>query len=198
MYKLYGTVKSRAMRTLWMLEELGEAFEFIPALPRSPEALAVSPLGKIPVLVTPEGPVFDSVAQMTMLADRAARFTHPAGSYDRARQDALTNTINETFDAVLWEYSKHSFVLPEDQRVAEVKPSLRWQFTRYAEVMADLLGDGPCLMGDDPVVPDFLLAHCCGWALGIKMEMPDALRDYMNRMRARPAFRRALAYGGDA
>lgn len=195
MLRLHGQVKSRAMRPLWLLEELGEPFEWVPTGPRSPEARAVSPLGKIPVLVTEDGPVFDSVAQMTFLADRAGRFTNPAGSHARARQDALTNTINETFDAVLWAYSKHSFVLPEERRVPEVKPSLRWQFARYAEVMADLLGEGPCLMGADPVIPDFLLAHCCGWAAGIKMELPDGLRAHMNHMRARPGFRRALARG---
>ncbi|UWQ18128.1 glutathione S-transferase family protein [Jannaschia sp. M317] len=194
MYKLHGKVKSRALRPLWLLEELALPFEFHQAAPRSPEALAVSPLGKIPVLITDDGPLFDSVAMMTMLADREGRFTHPAGSYLRGKQDALTNTINETFDAVLWDYAKHSFVLPEAHRVPAVKDSLRWQFDQYARVMADLLGEGPCLMGADPVIPDFLLAHCCGWAMGLKFDLPDGLRSHMNRMRARPAFRRALAH----
>ncbi|MFO6465346.1 glutathione S-transferase family protein [uncultured Jannaschia sp.] len=195
MYRLYGQVKSRAMRPLWLLEELGETFDFVGTDPRSPEAFAVSPLGKIPVLETDDGLLFDSVAMMTMLADRAGRFTHPAGSYERGRQDALTNTINETFDAVLWAYAKHSFILPEDQRVPAVKDSLRWQFGRYGAVMADLLGDGPYLMGEEPVIPDILLAHCCGWAAGLKFDLPDALRAHMNTMRARPAFRRAIAHG---
>ena len=194
MLKLYGAVKSRAMRPLWLLEELGEAFEWVPAAPRSETVLAVSPLGKVPVLVTDEGPIFDSVAQMTWLADRAGRFTHPAGSYARARQDGLTNTINETFDAVLWGYAKHSFVLPEAHRVPAVKDSLRWQFGRYAEVMAELI-EGPCVLGAEPLIPDFLLAHCCGWAAGLGFDLPDGLRAHMTAMRARPAFRRALAHG---
>ncbi|TFL18752.1 glutathione S-transferase family protein [Jannaschia formosa] len=192
MLKLYGVVKSRAMRPLWLLEELGEPFEWVPAGPQSEGVRAVSPLGKVPVLVTDEGPIFDSVAQMTWLADRAGRFTHPAGSYQRARQDGLTNTINETFDAVLWAYAKHSFVLPEERRVPEVKESLRWQFGRYAAVMAELI-EGPCVMGEEPLIPDFLLAHCCGWAAGLKFDLPEGLRAHMNAMRARPAFRRALA-----
>ncbi|PWJ16246.1 glutathione S-transferase family protein [Jannaschia seohaensis] len=194
MLRLHGEVKSRALRPLWLLEELGIPFEWVPTAPRSEGARAVSPLGKIPVLVTEEGPVFDSVAQMTFLADRAGRFTHPAGSYLRARQDALTNTINETFDAVLWAYAKHSFVLPEEHRVPAVKDSLRWQFGRYAEVMADLI-EGPFLMGAEPLVPDFLLAHCCGWAEGLRFDLPEGLRTHMTAMRARPAFQRAIAHG---
>ncbi len=194
MYKLHGQIKSRALRPLWLLEELGVPFEWVPVDPRSPEAFKLSPLGKIPVLETDDGPVFDSVAMMTMLADRHGAFTNAPGSYARACQDALTNTINETFDAVLWDYAKHSFVLPEDQRVPDVKPSLHWQFGRYAEVMADLI-EGPFVLGEEPVITDILLAHCCGWAAGLKMELPPGLRDHMNRMRARPAFRRALAHG---
>ncbi|WP_055084803.1 glutathione S-transferase family protein [Jannaschia donghaensis] len=195
MYKLYGTTKSRAMRPLWLLEELGLPYALIPTDPRSAEALAVSPQGKIPVLETDEGIILDSVAQMTYLADRHGGFTHPAGTFLRARQDALTNTILETFDAVLWAYGKHSFVLPEEHRIAAVKPSLKWQFGRYSEVMGQMIGDGPYLMGDDPVVPDILLAHCCGWALGRGFDVDATVRDHMNTMRARPAFRRANAHG---
>ena len=198
MYKLYGTVKSRAMRPLWLLEELGVAFDFVPTTPRSPEALALSPLGKIPVLETPEGTVFDSVAIMTWLADRHRAFTHEAGSFRRAQQDALTNTINETLDAVLWAYAKHSFVLPEERRVPEVKESLRWQFGRNAGALSGLLTDKPFLTGDEPVVPDILLAHCCGWAAGQSLDLSGALRAHMTAMRARPAFRRAVARDGSA
>jgi glutathione S-transferase len=61
--------------------------------------------------------------------------------------------------------------------------------------MADRLGDRPHLMGDDMRTPDILLAHCCGWAAGLKLDLPDALRAHMTRMRARPAFRRAVAHG---
>ncbi|CTQ32544.1 glutathione S-transferase family protein [Jannaschia rubra] len=195
MYRLHGQIKSRALRPLWLLEELGLDYDFVPTAPRSAEAHAVSPLGKIPVLETPEGAIFDSVAMMTFLADRHGGFTHPAGSHARARQDALTNTLNETFDAVLWSYAKHSFVLPEEHRVPAVKDSLRWQFAQYAAVMDDLLGDGPFLMGDDPLIPDILLAHCCGWAAGLSFDLPDGLRAHMTLMRARPAFRRALDRG---
>ena len=198
MYTLHGQIKSRAMRPLWLLEELGVAFRFVETKPRSPEALALSPLGKIPVLETQEGTIFDSVAMMTYLADKHDALTHPAGSFARARQDALTNTINETFDAVLWAYAKHSFVLPEAHRVPDVKASLRWQFGEYASAMEGLLGDGPCLMGTEPMIPDLLLTHCCGWASGLGLDLPEGLRRHMVAMRARPAFRRAVAHGRDA
>ena len=195
MYTLHGTVKSRTLRPLWLLEELELPYAFVRAEPRSAEVQALSGQGRIPVLETPEGVILDSVAQMTFLADRHGGFTHPAGSHARARQDALTNTILETFDAVLWSYAKHAFVLPPEQRVEAVKPSLRWQFARNCAAMGATLGDGPYLLGEAPTVPDILLAHCSGWAAGLDFEVDARVRDHMTKMRARPAFRRALAHG---
>lgn len=195
MYKLHGLPQTRTMRPLWLLEELALPYTLIPAAPRSREAFAVSPLGKVPVLETEEGPILDSVAQMTYLADRHGGFTHPAGTYLRARQDALTNTILETLDAILWANAKHILVLPEDRRVAAVFPSLKWQFARNGAAMAKMSGPGPYLMGDTPVLPDILLAHCCEWASRREFEVNDTLREHMNAMRARPAYGRAMAHG---
>jgi glutathione S-transferase len=194
-YTLYGQVKSRAMRPLWLLEELEVPFEFEPVLPRSPEARALSPAGRIPILRADGAILTDSVAMMTFLADRHGAFTEAPGTVARAQQDAATNTLLETFDAVLWAYAKHSFTLPEAQRVPEVKPSLRWQFARQADAMAERLGDGPFLLGAEMRLPDILLAHCCGWAAGLTFDLPSRLRAHMTRMRARPAFRRAIAHG---
>lgn len=183
------------MRPLWLLEELGVPYTLLPADPRSVEAFAVSPQGKVPVLETDEGLIFDSVAQMTYLADKHGKFTHPAGTYLRAQQDALTNTINETFDAVLWANAKHILILPEAHRVEAVTPSLKWQLSHYSNVMGEMLGDGPYLMGEAPVVPDILLAHCCEWALRRDFDIDDTVRKHMDTMRARPAYERAAAHG---
>ena len=79
MYRLHGQVATRALRTLWTLEEVGAPYAFVPADPRSEAAFALNPLGKIPVLETPEGVILDSVAQMQHLADR-----HAAGMGDAA------------------------------------------------------------------------------------------------------------------
>ena len=38
MYKVIGSVKTRAFRVMWMLEELGQTYDIIPAAPASDEA----------------------------------------------------------------------------------------------------------------------------------------------------------------
>jgi glutathione S-transferase len=176
-----------------MLEELGVPYEHVPAAPRSDEVRALSPSGKVPVLVDGEDVISDSTAILTYLADRHGAFTHPAGTVARARQDAWTFRVLDEVDALLWTAARHSFILPEDQRVPAVKDSLKTEFARNLDrIAADLSSD--CLAGDDPTVPDFLLAHCLGWARNAGFpDAPEVLVEYLGRLRTRPAFERAAA-----
>ena len=193
MYKLHGRVRSRALRTLWMLEEVGADYAYVSVMPRSPEARALNPRGTVPILETPEGPILDSVAQMQFLADRHGAMTHPAGSHARARQDAFALTVLEVMDANLWTLALHGFGLPEDMRVPAIAPVAKALVARGSETLAGLM-DGDCAVGDAPTVADVLLAHCAGWARGLKIDLDDRVLAHMRRMRERPAFSRAMAH----
>lgn len=86
MLKIYGVYKSRATRILWLMEELGTPFELVPVLQayklkdpmapdarlntRSPEFLAVNPMGSIPT-IEDEGLVLnESLAQTLYVAKK--------------------------------------------------------------------------------------------------------------------------------
>lgn len=195
-YTVYGTTKSRALRVVWMLEELGLPYEHVPANPRDEAVRAVNPSGKLPALTVDGQTLTDSTAIIQYLADRHGALTHPAGTLARARQDALTHCILDEFDAVLWTAARHSFILPAERRVAGVKESLRWEFDRNRAAFVARMGDGPFLMGEVMTVPDILLTHCCVWAGAAKFEITEpALKDYLSRMRERPALRRAYERG---
>jgi glutathione S-transferase len=195
MYTVIGTVKSRALRVLWMLEELGLPYEHVPAGPRSEDARRHNPSGKIPALLVDGQAVTDSVAIMTYLADRHGALTFPAGTLDRARQDGFTHLINDEFDAVLWMAGRHSFVLPEEMRLPAIKDSLRWEYDRAQSRLGGTLGDKPFLMGETVTVPDLLLAHCMRWATAANFPVTDArIMAHRDRMLARPAFERAAAH----
>jgi glutathione S-transferase len=193
-YQVIGSVKSRTLRVLWMLEEIGVSYEHVAAAPRSDEVTRFNPAGKVPVLVAEGVPISDSVAIMTFLGDRHRRLTHKAGTIDRARQDSLTQAIVDEFDAALWTAARHSFVLPEDKRLPEIKDSLRWEFERSQERFVPRMAeDGPFLMGEEMTIPDILLAHCMGWAVAAKFPVTEPFREHARRMRDRPAFERASA-----
>jgi glutathione S-transferase len=193
-YKVIGSVKSRTLRVLWMLEEIGAEYEHVPSAPRSEEVTRFNPAGKVPVLIAEGVPITDSVAIMTFLGDRHGKLTHAAGTIQRARQDSLTQAIVDEFDAALWTAARHSFVLPEDKRVPAVKDSLRWEFERSQEQFVPRMAeDGPFLMGEEMTIPDILLAHCMGWAVAAKFPVTEPFKEHARRMRDRPAFARASA-----
>ena len=193
MYKVIGATKSRALRVMWMLEELGEPYEHIACGPRSDEAKQYNPSGKIPALVDGDDVLTDSVAIMQYLADKHGKLTAPAGTPARARQDAMTFWLIDEMDAILWAAAKHSFFFPEEQRVPEIKDSLKSEFARAAKILSDRL-EGPFLMGDSITVPDLLATHCINWSIGAGFpNVDDKLGAWAKSMRERPAFKAATS-----
>jgi glutathione S-transferase len=194
MYQVIGTGKSRAMRVLWMLEELGQPYEHVPVNPHSEGVTNFNPAGKVPVLVVDGTPITDSTAILTYLADRHGGLTHAAGTLERARQDSLTQFILDEFDAALWLAARHSFVLPEEMRLAAIKNTLRWEFERSQKTLVHRMAEDGFLMGDRVTVPDLILTHCLTWALSARFPITEhRLSEYLEMMRARPAYRRAFA-----
>lgn len=196
MYTVVGATKSRAFRVIWMLEELGQDYTHIPAGPRSPEAMEYNPSGKIPALVDGDEVLTDSVAIMTYLGDKHGGLTAPAGTPARARQDAMTLWLIDEFDAILWAAAKHSFVFPQEARVPQIKPSLKAEFTRAADLLAERL-EGPFLMGDQITIPDILAVHCINWSIGAGFpRLNDKINTWAKSLRDRDAFKAAQAKEG--
>src|ERR1700723_843102 len=84
---------SRSQRVLWLLEELGVAYEVkryerdAKTLLAPPELLAVHPLGKSPVIVDGTATLAESGAIIEYLVDRygGGRLIPPAGTPERLR-----------------------------------------------------------------------------------------------------------------
>ncbi|MWD28538.1 glutathione S-transferase [Aquicoccus sp. SCR17] len=193
MYEVLGEINSRTFRVLWMLEELGESYEWKKEHAHSDLIRRHNPSGKLPVLLVDGTALTDSTAIITYLADKHGRFTMPAGTLERARQDGLTHLVLDEIDAVLWVAARHTFVLPEERRLPEIKDSLRWEFTRNLDRLMERL-EGPYLMGAEMTVPDIILAHCGAWAKAAKFPAEnERFRDYLRNLRSRDAFRRLTA-----
>ncbi|MEP2530285.1 glutathione S-transferase family protein [Shimia sp.] len=190
MYDVIGGLSSRSFRVMWMLEELGQPYESLPEKPRSEKVLSLNPTGKVPVLLDDGVAITDSTAILTYLADKHGALTFPAGTIERAHQDSITHQVLDEIDAVLWTAARHSFVLPEDKRVPEVKSSLIWEYSRNLDFVL-ARRKGPYLMGEMMTIPDIILTHCGGWALSAKFPTDnDDFKDYLKIVRARPAFRK--------
>ncbi len=194
MYKLIGSPKTRAIRVVWMLEELGLDYEIDPVAPRSDAACAVNPSGKVPVLQVDDEMIIDSVAICQYLADKHGKFTYPTGTIKRAQQDSWTMFALDDLESALWFNAKNTFILPEDLRSETAQKACKYDFDRAMGVLQTRLGSKTYVMGADFTVPDLVLGHCAGWAVnGAHWEIPAGpVRDYFERVRSRPACVRAL------
>ncbi|WP_269584910.1 glutathione S-transferase family protein [Roseibium sp. Sym1] len=195
MYKVIGFPRTRAMRVMWLLEELGEPYELDPALPQSDAVRAVNPSGKVPVLMDGDEPITDSVAICTYLADKHGKFTFPAGTLERARQDSFSQFGVDVLEGALWTAAKNTFINPEDKRAPDVKDVCRYEFARGLEILGARIGDGPYAMGETFTIADIIIGHCAGWAVAAKFDLPGEgpVHDYFKRLRERPAFQAMMA-----
>ena len=191
MYEVVGRVRSRAFRVMWALEEMGVPYKHVDVGPNTDEARAYHPGGKIPVLKDGDAVLTDSVAIMSYLSDKHGKLGAPAGTVERARLDAMLHHLNEVLDAPLWMIARHSFILPEDKRVADAVKVEGELVTNAMNRLGDGL-TGPFLMGDHFTIADILCVHCLNWAMGMGIPAThDRLKAYSKEMRARPAFTKA-------
>ncbi len=190
MLKVIGHPRSRALRVIWLLEELGEPYEVDPLPPRADGLAEFNPDLKVPVLVEDGVALTESVAICTYLADKHGRHTFPAGTLKRAQQDSFTQFAVDVLEGALWTAGKNSFVLPEDIRVPDIKTACRYEFARGLETLERRLGEGPYVMGETFTVPDIIIGHCSGWAVAAKFDLPKdgPLKSYFKRLQDRPAY----------
>lgn len=199
MLKVIGHPRTRTMRVLWMLEELGEDYDLDPAYPHSAPVKAANPLGKVPVLLDGDAALTDSVAILTYLADARGRFAATPGTIARARQDGMTQFCVEALEGPLWTAAKNSFANPEDHRCREVKPVCEWEFDRAVKGLERLMGDNEFANGAEFTLTDIVAGHTIGWAASAKFEVKSPkIADYAARIRTRPAFARAMKRGAEA
>ena len=199
MYEVIGHPATRAIRLIWMLEELGAPYTITPVLPQSDEARAANSSGKLPVLRDTSGDgdltIPDSLAALFYLAEKHAAFVPDPGTPERARHDVFLFTILDELEGPLWTKAKHSFVLPEKYRVEGIGPTAAKEYERGLKNLAARLGDTDYLTGPGFTIADLLLGHLTRWAAKAKFPEPDdpRLKALITRIHARPALKAADA-----
>ena len=193
MYKVIGNTNTRTLRVLWAMKEIGLKYEHVQVNAQSVDAKKFNISGKVPTLDANGVNIADSTAIVTYLADKYNQLTFPAGTIERAQQDSFTQFILDELDSILWTAARHSFVLPKEMRVSELKDTLRWEFARSLKILESRMGSGPNVMGKEFTIPDIILTHIGGWARVAKFDIPDGkLRDYFRRQIKRPAYISAI------
>ena len=199
MYTLYGFPKTRSVRVAWALEEMGLSYQYRLVNLRAGEHLssefrALNPAAKIPLLVTNEGPLSESAAIVTYLAEKHGldEFIPVPGTYLRGQFEQVMHFLVTELEQPLWSMAKHSFALPEQYRIKAMQDTALWEFERALKAFSQMLGDREFVCGDIFTVADIVAGHILAWAKGASVPVSiDNVVAYSDRVLSRPAYESA-------
>ena len=192
----YHNPRSRAAMAHWMLEEVGADYEirhidFQKGDQKTPEFLALNPMGKIPMIVADGTVITEAPAIIAWLADAypAAGLAPPVGSVERGVY-------------YRWLFFGGSCIEPAvaDQmfkRPAPAQPgAIGWG--SYDDVIRTVeagLQPGPFLLGDKFSAADVYIGAELSWAgqFGAPLiKESRVISEYVARCKERPAFLRSM------
>lgn len=199
MITLYGITRSRALRCLWMLEELGVPYERVLTTQtdvKDPEYLKINPNAHIPAMVDDGLVLFESLAINLYLAEKYAGTSGlwPSTIEDRGRCYQWTVWAMTELEGYALEALRHRALLPEAQRSAEAAGKADVAIRKPLGVLEGALAQRPHLLGESFTVADLNVSAVANWAFVAKVPLGDfpKMSDWLQRCMARPTFRKAL------
>jgi glutathione S-transferase len=208
---------SRSQRILWMLEELGVEYEIVEykrnkdTMLAPPALRAVHPLGKSPVVTDGGLTLAESGAILEYLVERYGngRFVPPRDTPEYLRYrywmhyaegSAMPPLLLKLVASRIANAKVPFFVKPITRKIAGslesefVDPQLELHFSYIAK---ELEATG-WFAGDAFTAADVQMSFPIeAGAKRAGAESKPSIRDYLERIHARPAYQRALARGGE-
>ncbi|SHK77694.1 glutathione S-transferase family protein [Halomonas caseinilytica] len=193
MIQLYGAPPTRALRVLWLLNELGLEYEICPVDLLQGEHLqrdfrSLNPAARVPVLVDGDLVVTESSAIQLYLAEK-----HPQSGFipetveERAQMYRWIFFLATEIEVPLWRIARHTFLYPEDKRLPEDAALARQECVEMVAVLERHMADRDVMVGNRLSVADFNAAYTLDWANEEKMlDEAPRLRAYLTSMYARP------------
>ncbi len=199
MIKLYGIPMSRAMRSLWALEEVGVPFELVSTHflndAHAPEYLKINPNGRIPALQDGEVTLFESLAINLYLARKYGPALWPKTVADEGRAYqwsvwAMTELEEPIITALM-----HRSFLPAEQREPKKAEEAAQRFEKPLAVLDGALAGRSWLAGPDFTIADLNVASVLAIApmAGLDLAQAPKAATWLARCTERPALARAQA-----
>ena len=204
MITLHHVPLARSLRVLWLLEELGldyqlRYYSIRDGSMRSPEFLAMSPAGRVPVLEHHGAVWVESVAILQMLCETYpdAGLMPPPGHPERARFLEMLS-LSETVGCLLENLNLNQVFLRPPARPSPTVVKLLNARLRAVLAALEARLEGDYLLRSGFSAADIMFAY--GFELAryyVDLDAYPSLMSYWERLRARPGYQRAKARDGE-
>ncbi len=203
MLKLHFAPNSRAVRILWLLEELGLPYElnqmaFHPKDLKSDAHRARHPLGRVPVLEEGDLLLWESGAITEYILERHKNggLKPPVDSPEWPRYQQWFHYCEGMVMPPVNTIVVQTILLPPDRRDATVLAQAKKLLTRSWAPVDEALSGRDYLIGDFSAA-DIMLGHAAVMSnrLGCVTDEMKNLKAYVARIEARPAFQKADSVG---
>ena len=192
--------ESRSQRVLWLLEELGLAYEIMPYQRDTktrlapPELKAVHPLGKSPVLQDGDTKLIESGAIVDYLIRRhgGGRLQPPA---DSPEYNQYQQWLHYAEGSAMLPLMLNLYVSRLGNAGAPLQPRIDSELANHLGFIDGSLGDRPWLLGSEFSGADVQMSFVGEAARGLRRSYPD-LDAWVRRFQQRPAYQRAIERGG--
>jgi glutathione S-transferase len=197
MLRIYGAARSRGLRTLWMVGELGLEYEHLDYAPRSPqtrtpEYLALNPNGAVPTIDDDGFVLSESMAINFYLAKKHGKL-YPTDAKNEALAWQWSLWETDKLDRAATMYANHSSVLPEAQRDAALAKATWEEMSVAFNVLNIALGKSRWLAGSEFSVADLNVASALYRALSFDLAKWPHVNEWLHRCWDRPAGKKARA-----
>lgn len=176
MLQLYGNARSRAVRCLWMLEEVGEPYQLIEKSTRtddlqSAEYVRLNPNARIPTLVDGDFVLWESMAINLYLAQKYSGPMHCADPKLLGLAAQWSFWAMLEVEALLLDLLQHRAVLPEFARDASYAERDELLLRKPLGVLNDALVGHEYLVGNSFTVADLNVASILVWGKMARLDM---------------------------
>ncbi|MFZ2030219.1 MAG: glutathione S-transferase family protein [Vitreimonas sp.] len=199
MIRIYHIPGTRALRVVWLAEEMGLKYELQPVQGfTDPKLTEANALGSIPVLEDGEVRIIESLAIMDYLMDRYGPTPLKPNPTDAAYPAYIQffHFGECTMGARFRNLVVAKLLIPEDQRDNWATADSEKGFITGVEMIGEQLQRHPYLAGDQFTAADISCTLMLGGGaklFGWEDRYHQAVRDYLKRVTERPAYQRASA-----
>jgi glutathione S-transferase len=196
--KIYGYPQSRAIRTLWLAEELGLAYELVHTTTteggtRTPDYLKINPAGHIPAIDDGGFKLSESMAINLYLAKKHGRL-YPTDAHTEAKLWQWSFWVMAELDAPIVRWIVHGMLLPPEQRDVKLAFQARQDMEWPLQVLNGELANRQYLADPNAfTVADLNVASVLYRLLFVDLADKPHLDAWLKRCWDRPAAKKARA-----